>query len=429
MYQPLRHEDAENKSDEQLAAEAEACLASDKSRQFSVTLVNTAFAPGFTWLTYDMQRDGYPALERIPDLEQRKDLRQIVVTSLTGMLKNMARRRAIKDQAELLDASIQDGDRTVNHFVEAFLPEVTAVYGRMPKLWKLFMNNFPWLREKDPRNENDPEYGALVGVLTNLAMALIKDRGVLGQIMTDLRLRMLVDEHDWQTMVPLERRIAVAKAKNEQELTTPDKPFTARQEIEIVTLQVIFENIPFHRLKPIFEEAEKLLDFVIPPPPPEPVVEEKKDEPTTEATETKVDDKPAEDAVSPLADSAPPKADDEKKTEDESSNTDAVISVAEEELSDDVVPPPSNVPPADEPKTSEPPPKEEASAKSNDQGLDDLFDDIQKKPNGDSAPKPMPDGGVSPENSGQDATPRQTPPPLPKGSRHTTSPRRGNDGR
>jgi hypothetical protein len=375
MYEPLRHEGAESKSDETLDKEAAACLEGDKARQFGVTLLETAFAPNFPWLTFDMQRESYPAIERFKSIEQRTDIRQTVVTELTGMLKNMARKRGLDAQAELVDAAISCEDKTVMHFVQAFPAKVVAVYGPLPRIFADYMKHFPWER-------NDKE---LIPVKVTLLDALVQDRGELGQVMTHLRMRMLVDERDWQTLIPVEKRMEVAKARNAHELEYPDKPFTARDEMKIVTPRIIAENIPLERLKPIFLEAEKLLGFA---PPPSEVKTEPPPEATPSAPPAPVET--TENALngSPDKTSSPPDA--------TSSNTppNDEVKTTVEEVEDDVsnlFPPQSDVPPV-------PPDSKQPDS------LEEAFADLSDKP----------DDTKGTENRRQRRAP---PPPLPHKSR------------
>ncbi|MEO5927181.1 MAG: hypothetical protein ABIP96_00750 [Patescibacteria group bacterium] len=405
MYEPLRHADAETKSDDQLTKEAADCLAGDKARQFAVTLLRIAFEPGHPWLTFDMQRLAYPAIERFGDLDERKDVRQTVVTELTGMLKNMARKRAAENQAELVDAALEAEDRTVTHFVQAFPHEVTALYGRLPKLWKLFMENFPWGMDAK----------SLVDVITTLLEALVQDRGDLLQIMTHLRMRMLIDEHDWQTLIPVEKRMEVALAKNRQEIEASGTPFTAQQEMEIVTLRVIAENIPLEKLKPIFSMAEMFLGFVPPTPPglpkfvmdnliPLPVGTQTPDETPQASTE---DTAPSDTTATATTDPAPASPNEtppqtepaDTTTSATSDDTSAEISIEADELIDvpSDRPPPADASTADEAKV------EESSVPKVDDHLDNLFDmenkatapesdrlADQKSHNSDASGKPKP---------------------------------------
>jgi len=127
------------------------------------------------------------------------------------------------------------------------------------ELWDEVTARIPWDSELQP---------AFVERL--LAILVAERSAVLGAtrppILSPWQLRSAIDPRAWQAHVPARLRAAVDEARLHKELVDPRAPFTARDELEIVTLGVIAANLPLRALRPVFSAAARVMGLEHPAP-------------------------------------------------------------------------------------------------------------------------------------------------------------------
>ncbi len=264
MVQPLIHTNA-NLSDEELANEAKYFLAKSAPLQAMVQilikqheLLLEAYVDDgeskLGWLTLTELREAFPATTRMQAFKSRPDIRQRVTTELTGLRPKAARSKDANFQASLIDSAIDDGDIDLAEFETAFDPTDLVVYMDVSEYWKHFM------KESLARiiEENTPREKEYFAFLLNI---FLQYRGELKPILTHLDVRASIQGETWQQRIPMEKRVAVDTARLEQERKAASKPFTAEQELEIVTLQVLVDNLDLTDLVPILQAAGVAMGF------------------------------------------------------------------------------------------------------------------------------------------------------------------------
>jgi hypothetical protein len=206
------------------------------------------------WLTLAELREAFTATTRMQSLESRPDIRQRITTELTGLRPKAARGKDPNFQASLIDSAIDDGDIELKEFESAFNPEEIVTYMDASSFWKHFMD------ESLSRiiEENTPREKEFVAFLLDV---FLQNRPNLKPILTHLDIRMALDGETWQQRIPLERRVAVDKARLEQERKSASRPFTAKQEIEIVTLAVLVDCLDLTDMVPILQAAGQAMGF------------------------------------------------------------------------------------------------------------------------------------------------------------------------
>jgi hypothetical protein len=202
----------------------------------------------------------WPVGERLHWLEQRADIREEISRSLTGIALRAGRRRSVSFQAELIEA-MADPVLDARRVEEAFDPRDLVVYGPVNELWDEIMASIPWDAELRP------------ALIEQLLEILLADRStVLGPttmrppILSPLLLRTAVDTRAWQAHLPARLRAAVDDARLHRELVDPGAPFTARDELEIVTVGGLAASLPLRALRPVFSAAARLMGLEHPAP-------------------------------------------------------------------------------------------------------------------------------------------------------------------
>jgi hypothetical protein len=266
MLEPLRHE--ADSPDSQRAADADAFLAQHASPQFLVELLGKLRALSLPWWTPEMLRESFPALVRVTWLADRPDVRAKIVESLTGLNVKIARRKSPEEQAAIIDEAIVTEVCTVDQFEMAFAPDILVIYGDAGAFWKLFCEKMDWAA-------NDEGHRNLVaGIITSL----LASRGDLPPIMKHLHVRRAIDDHLWQTRLPIEIHIKIERERLEREELDPTMTFLAEDVLQIATPQVMTGSFLLADFLPLFGEAKKALGFdeevpdgalTNPPPPPD----------------------------------------------------------------------------------------------------------------------------------------------------------------
>lgn len=261
---PLIHNN-QDASDETLAKEAEEFLKKSATLQAMAAIIKQLRSilleaaeenpeRQLGWLTLAEYRKAFPASMRMQALSSRPDIRQRITTELTGLRANAARSKDPEFQAGLIDATIDSGDIQLVEFEKAFNPDDLVVYMDTSLFWQYFMNeSLARMIEENTAREKD-FFAFLLGIF-------LLTRNPLKPILTHLDVRRAIEGSVWQQRIPLELRVKVDAARLEQESKTTSRAFTAKQEIEIVTLEVIVESLDLSDLVPILQAAGKAMGF------------------------------------------------------------------------------------------------------------------------------------------------------------------------
>jgi len=264
MVEPLIHNDSDA-SDDVLTKEAETYLAKSaplqamaqilsKQRELLLEADADEGASKLEWITLTELREAFPATTRMQAFKARPDIRQRITTKLTGLRPKAARSKDANFQASLIDSAIDDGDIDLAEFETAFDPTELVVYMDVSAYWKHFMDESlaRIIAENTPREKN---YFAF------LLDVFLQNRGSLKPILTHLDVRTAIQGETWQKRIPLDKHVAVDETRLEQERKTANKPFTAKQELEIVTLRVLVDSLDLTDLVPILHAAGEAMGF------------------------------------------------------------------------------------------------------------------------------------------------------------------------
>jgi hypothetical protein len=252
---PLLHA-RQGDDDEARRSEARDHLAGWPALQVMAEVLIVLREAGGSWWAPALLCERWPASDRLRWLEQRADLRAEITRSVTGLSLREPRRRTVAFQAELIDAAADPGSDAAR-IEAAFDPRDLVVYGPVRELWDEVMRRIPWDAELPP---------ALVERL--LAVLLADRSAVLGTtrppILSAWRLRTAIDTRAWQSHLPARVRAAVDEARLHKELVEPGTPFSAREELVVVTPAVLAVNLPLRALRPVFSAAARLMGLETP---------------------------------------------------------------------------------------------------------------------------------------------------------------------
>ena len=247
---PLVHA-GEGADADALHREAADHLARWPALQVMAEVLNLLRGAGVSWWAAEALCARWPIGERLRWLEQRWDLREQITRSLTTVTLRDPRRRSVTFQAELIEATV-DPAVDAQRVEEAFDPRDIVVYGPVVELWDEVVRRIPWDGEMRP---------ALFEQL--IALLLAERSAALGMtrppILSPWQLRTAIDTRAWQAHVPARVRAAVDEARLHKELVSPGAPFTARDELAIVTPSVLAANLPLRALKPVFSAAARVM--------------------------------------------------------------------------------------------------------------------------------------------------------------------------
>ena len=234
-----------------LRREAADHLARWPALQVMAEALNLLRGAGVSWWAAEALCARWPVAERLRWLEQRWDLREQITRSLTTVTLRDARRRSVAFQAELIEATA-DPAVDAQRVEEAFDPKDLVVYGPVVELWDEIVRRVPWDGEMPP---------ALTEQLISLLLA--ENGAALGTtrppILSPWQLRTAIDTRAWQAHLPARVRAAVDEARLHKELIHPGAPFTARDELTIVTIKVLAANLPLRVLRPVFSAAARVM--------------------------------------------------------------------------------------------------------------------------------------------------------------------------
>lgn len=252
----LRHSETPESTDETRRAEAKKHLGNSPPLQFVAELMTKLRAMRLEWWTNEQTCAMWPALDRMQWFMERPDLRQRIVTNLTGLPANTARTKSPAFQAELLVAVMDAGDLSMRAFDESFDPSDMVVYGPSADFWARFRERMPW-------EDASPMHRDLVAWTLR---ALLSSRSTIEgcmrkPILSPWDVRANIDTRTWNMKVPLDVRVAIDDARLRLERNRPRDPYTTRDELTIATPDILAEHVPFADLAPVFSAAERALGF------------------------------------------------------------------------------------------------------------------------------------------------------------------------
>ncbi|MGH7293777.1 MAG: hypothetical protein ACRELB_02535 [Polyangiaceae bacterium] len=255
---PLVHANVPGDPDA-LRREATDHLARWPALQVMADVLMTLRAAGVSWWTPAHLGARWPVPERLRWLEQRADLREAIARSLTGVPLRPGHGGSVAFQAELVEACL-DVSAEAARVEEAFDPRDVVVYGPVAEIWDELVARIPWENEAPP------------ALVERLLAALLAERSERldtprPPLMSAWQLRAAIDTRAWQAHVPARVRAAVDEARLHKELVDPAAPFTARDELALVTPAVLAANLPLIALRPVFAAAGRVLGLERAPAP------------------------------------------------------------------------------------------------------------------------------------------------------------------
>ncbi len=257
---PLVHADPEKSDDATLAEEAAAHLAKSPGLQLVAELLVKLRASSPSWWTAQVARETWGPGTRMTWLLARRDLRQKLTTSLTGLAPKSARNKTPDFQANLIDSAIEDGDVSVKEFDDAFSPQDLVTYGPVVELWQKFRERMPWGQDTLENQE----------LMAWLLDALIAPASTLAgctrkSILTPLAVRTSIPGKLWHTHIPIDVRIAIDEQRFAREKAKPGEPFHAVDDLAVATPAIIVANIPLRELARLLDHAERSMGFPVTP--------------------------------------------------------------------------------------------------------------------------------------------------------------------
>ncbi len=252
----LRHRETPDATDETRRTDARLHLSTYAPAQVCAELLGKLRTMRLRWWTPDTCNGLWPPQARMRWLAQRPDLRQAIVTSLTGLPAKTARAKTADFQADLIVSVVQAGDVTLDEVEAAFDPSDLAIYGPAEEFWHQFVSRLPF-------DERTPEVQELVAWMmrTLLSARSTVDGASRKPILTPWDVCMNICGTAWQTHLPVDIRAAVDDARLRQEKARPRDPFAAHHELTIATPEVLSVHLPPRELLGVFSAGARALGF------------------------------------------------------------------------------------------------------------------------------------------------------------------------
>lgn len=198
-------------------------------------------------------------------LASRPDLRQELTTKLTGYKRIAARKKNPLEQTKLIEDALgneeEPGDITLEDVEKEIAPETWAVYIFGDQFWKAFSSEV--LADIVAANgEKEKEF------ITFFIEKALQERRHEGRelkpILTHLDVADAMDPDDtlkWQQRIPPEKLSEANRVRRAQERKTPRVPFTTKQEIGIIGIDVIVNSFDLTDFVPMVSAAGKSMGF------------------------------------------------------------------------------------------------------------------------------------------------------------------------
>lgn len=257
---PLVHADTEKTDDAVLAEEALAHVAKSPGLQVVAELLNKLRETSLPWWTPQFTRETWGPGTRMTWLLGRRDVRQKLTTSLTGLAPKSARNKPPDFQANLIDSAIEDGDVSVKQFDDAFSAPDLVTYGPVVEFWQKFRERMPWGQDT---LENQELMAWLLDALMAPASSL--EGCTRKSILTPLAVRTSIPGKLWHTHIPIDVRIAIDEQRFQREKAKPGEPFHVVDDLSVATPAIIVANIPLRELARLLDHAERSMGFPVTP--------------------------------------------------------------------------------------------------------------------------------------------------------------------
>lgn len=257
---PFVHADSEKTDDAVLADEAQAHLAKSPGLQLVAELLEKLRESSLSWWSPQFARETWGPGTRMSWLVGRRDLRQKLTTSLTGLAPKSARNKTPDFQANLIDSAMEDGDVSIKQFDEAFSAQDLVTYGPVVEFWQKFRERMPW-------GQDTPEHQQLMAWLLEALMAEgSKLEGCTRtSILTPHAVRTSIPGKLWHTHIPIDVRIAIDEQRFQREKAKPGEPFHVADDLNVATPAIIVANIPLRELARLLDHAERSMGFPVIP--------------------------------------------------------------------------------------------------------------------------------------------------------------------
>jgi hypothetical protein len=241
-----------SEADNRLAAAADRHLSNNPEGQLVQLLLEWIAEEEPGWFTPNTQRDLWPMEVRFEWLLSRPDVRGRVVHAVTGVSEGAARLLDPDVQIALVDAVLDNGDVSVATWAAAFQPHELAAHAPPAAIHSEVRQCFPW---QAPPSQDRRDF--LLRWLEAVQSTGDGNGRSRQPILSPLAFRSAVNTQAWQASVPLELRAAVDGARLHAE--GMGLPFTAEDELVIVTTKALVDNVPYVALRPVLEAAERAL--------------------------------------------------------------------------------------------------------------------------------------------------------------------------
>lgn len=252
-------------TDERLALEAQQYFLAHPPLQLVAELLEIVRSEKPLWLTPQKLLDFCGVLPRMHLFEQRPDIRQQLLVTLTGAKSKTARCMPLGLQASMVSIALEAGDLTPEEYELAHAPADLAVYGDAGAIWRLFMDSILW---EDDSPGNRSLIAKLIDALLKAGRKKTK-HSPSGAILSSWDLMSGIDPQIW-VQLPVELRVKQHKAwvvatRDGQE----DEPsaFTPEDVFRIVPPSEFMQHLRLVDLHGILKVAETRMGFEAPPPP------------------------------------------------------------------------------------------------------------------------------------------------------------------
>ncbi|MEN0068390.1 MAG: hypothetical protein AAGA48_40090 [Myxococcota bacterium] len=213
------------------------------------------------WWNGTFLRKRWSTQERLHWFADRPDLRARITHELTGLGLRTARESELSFQSDLIERVVASHDVTPDVWERSFDAADVALHGPTGLIWQTFRQRFPW------ESEHPDDRKLLRWLFHGLVKPRSRPKLPDAPLMSPLYIRSAIDVRVWQESIPLDLRVQVDACRLRRELE--GKPFTCRDELEVVTLERVVELVDAEQLKSVLDALERVLpglgDSDVPP--------------------------------------------------------------------------------------------------------------------------------------------------------------------
>ncbi|MCC7357022.1 hypothetical protein IT408_00750 [Candidatus Uhrbacteria bacterium] len=251
--------------DATLAREADTFVTAHPPIQILAGLITILREKRPAWHTPETMLNFCPVNERMNAFEVRHDIRQRILTELTGVKAKSALRTPLEMQCQQLLIAIDVEDVSVSEYEMAHQATELALYLDAGALWRHLMQSLPWEQNEDSDKEI---IGLLISSLLDSGRAKT-EWSPSGAILTPWDLMRGIDSRVWNHHLPLDLRAQVHEAWVQATQDGKETVFAPKHVFAIVTPDIFMVHFKLTDLKKILELAEERMGFKAPPLPTE----------------------------------------------------------------------------------------------------------------------------------------------------------------